>query len=390
MAITKLQLYNLALSSLGGRRLAATTDDVEARYTLDDFYDAGAADFCLEVGKPVFARKTATLNTPATSSAHDLDEVHTLPADYVAMVAVYSDSKLEQEIERYIIEGGTLACEYSTIYIRYVSNGYSLDDWTPAFSHFVAAYLAKSAGTRLDEAGVDRLDGLYQQRLQALYDLNDVEEPPKRADASTFTLSSTYLAIYNDALLILGLPKITNVNDDSQRRSVLDTAMNASLVESFLEDTGWTFGRTTTKLEYNSGVEPEFGYRRAFDKPASLLRIHGLFQDEYLRHPLKHYEDEGSYFFADVDEFYIQYVSTSFLTEPQNWPAYFRKAIAGRLALEAGPALPGANYQNAVMQEERRTKSAMSNDAVASPPRIIAEGNWVRSRNRSSSHRGRP
>ena len=77
MAVDKEALYNNALLLIGQRRLLNITEDREPRYLLDDAYDLGAIEYCLEVVKPVFSRKTATLNSTTPSTEHDLDNVYT-------------------------------------------------------------------------------------------------------------------------------------------------------------------------------------------------------------------------------------------------------------------------------------------------------------------------
>ena len=82
----KLTYFNSALTSLLGQEpLASISEDRPPQYYLNSAYDLGAVNYCLEVTKPVFARKTAKLATPAVSTDHDLDSVHTLPT----IISVY-------------------------------------------------------------------------------------------------------------------------------------------------------------------------------------------------------------------------------------------------------------------------------------------------------------
>jgi len=402
MALTQLQLYNRALAAIGQRQLPSIDSPAtrETQVVLDDIYqssDNGALNYCLEMAQPSFARKTAKLATAAASAVHDLDSVHTLPADYVTLItrpdgrsSVYSDANLSEEVGRYMIDSGSLACDFDPVYIRYLSNDLSLNDYEPSFIEVVVYYLAKEVATRLDSAEQSRAEELFWSRVKLCRELAEQRDKPL-AEKTTYTLDSTLLGIYNDALLILGLERIATVSDSSQRRSVLDTAMNADLVEEILEDTAWVFGKTSTKLEYNPGVEPDWGYRRAFDKPANMLRLDGIYHDEYFQSPVDRYQDEGDYFFADVEEVYLQYVSRSFLTTPSQWPVYFRKLVAAALARDAAPSLGGSNMDNAMLRYEERKKSAMANDAMSGPPRKIRSGSWVRAAvgDRRSS-RGRP
>lgn len=393
MAVDKLSLYNNALLLIGQRRLTGLTEDREPRHLLDDAYDLGAIEYCLEVVKPVFSRKTATLNSTTPSTEHDLDNVYTLPGDYLSVVEVYSDSKLDQQISRYIIEGNTLSCEYATIYIRYISNDHvsSFTNWSQAFTRVVSAFLAREVGVKLAPNRIEEVDAKLLDRIDVAKGLDKAIEPENRTSATTNTLTNDWRKIYNDALLIMGLDEITANTGDSNRRTKLDRALDAEIVSELLEDTGWTFAVTSTKSYYDPSVEPDWGYTRAHEKHPDIHRIDGLFYDEYMQQPLKLYQDEGSYFFCDEDEIIVQYISKNFLVNPSNWPTFFKRLVASRMAHDAAPSLKneGADLNNSIRVYEKRKSSAMSNDAMASPPRKLASGKWVGSRFKGN-YRGRP
>jgi|GEM_PF-1035970 len=388
MAVDQLGLYNDALLLLGQRALSSLTEDREPRHRLDDVYNLEAINYCLELSKPTFARKTSLLTTSSTSANHDLDNVYTLPTDYVTMIAPYSDANLDQEIKRFILEGRTIACNYSSLYLRYISNGYALTDWTPSFTRVVAAYLAREVAERLSPDKYDSIDAKFTDRVSVVKSLSEEKEPGNRPTKSTVTLSNLWRNIYNDALFILGLDEITSNDDDSNRRTKLDTAINSDLVESVLEDTGWNFGLQSIKSDYDPSLEPEFGYERVHEKPIDMQILHGIFTDGYMESPLKSYKDEGDYIFCALDTVYIQYVDDTFLSMPSDWPVYFRKLIAARLAKDTAMTLGGD--QNRADEEYRERKySAMSTDVMGSPPRTLSQGNWVGSRYRGGN-RGRP
>jgi hypothetical protein len=305
------------------------------------------------------------------------------------MVEAYSDSKLDQQISRFMIEEDTLACEFDTVYLRYVSDAVATTSWSPSFKRVLAAYLAREACMSLNPEVYEAVDLALQGRIEASITLEANKEPQHRSSASIVTLTASWLKIYNDALLIMGLGEIIDVNDDSNRRAKLDRALDADLVESVLEDTGWTFGLNSVKSQFNPSIEPEFGYIRGHDHPPDMMVLHGVYQDEYMERPLKRYKDEGEIFFCDLDDLYIQYVDTEFLTNPSNWPAYFRRLIAGRLAKDAAASLPGADATKASEEYEDRKRTARSTDAIKAPPRRLTSGNWTSARHRGG-YRNRP
>lgn len=393
MAVDKLSLYNNALLLIGQRSLSSLTEDREPRHLLDASYALDAIEYCLEVVKPVFSRKTALISSVTPSTEHDLDSVQTLPSDYITIVGVYSDAKLDQEINRYIIEGNTLSCEYPTIYIRYISNTVVTDFsyWAPSFSRVVAAYLAREISIKLAPDKTESMNALLAERIELSMAVDSEKEPQQRTSVTTNTLTNEWRHIYNDALIIMGLDEITTNTDDSNRRTKLDRVLDSGIVSEMLEDTGWIFSTTSTKSQYDPSVEPAWGYRRAHQKPTDMHRIDGIFYDEYMQQPLKQYKDEGDWIFTDQDEYYLQYISDSFLVNPSSWPTYFKRLIAGRMANDASPSLrnEGADFLIANAIYEKRKSSAMSNDAMQSPPRMLSNGKWSGSRFKGG-YRNRP
>ena len=197
--------------------------------------------------------------------------------------------------------------------------------------------------------------------------------------------------MFNDALLILGLDDIITIDDDSNRRYKLSQALSSGIVGDLMEDLSWQFGMKTIKMAFNPSYESEWGFTRIFDKPDDLHRIDGIYSDEYQNSPIKNYMDEDGKLFCDYDEIFFVYITKTFLTSPAEWPTFFRRLVAARMAKDAGPSLrnEGANFDNAKLVYEERKSSAFSNDAMSSPPRRIQTGNWIRSRHRGG-YQGRP
>ena len=262
MATTQLSLYKEALLLVGERTLDDLADDVESRHQLDIAYE-NAADYCLELISPVFARTTLKLITFVTSDNHAYDNVFTLPADYLSMVEVYSDEKLDQPINRYIIEGDTLACNYSAIYLRYTSNARELAIWDGGFAKVVAAYLATEIAPRIAPDETERVEAKFEARVGQAIALRETKEPSSRASDETTTLTTSMRSIYNQALQLLGLDEINSNTDDSDRKVKLDVALNAELIESLLEETGWHWAVTSLQVDASPSLETEWGVRRS-------------------------------------------------------------------------------------------------------------------------------
>jgi hypothetical protein len=392
MALDKLGIYNDALQLIGERSLANITEDREPRHKLDASWDLGAVDICLELVKPVSQSLTALLNTPSTSSVHDLDSVHTLPSDYVDIVGVYLDSKLDNPVDRYLIEGATLVCEFDTVYLRYISNNYAVSTWNPSFARVVSAYLARDIANKLAPDELTALDTTFKERVEVAVSLEGVKETKDRAKAPTGTLSADWIKIYNDALLILGMgaQKITSGTADSVARSIMDTSVDAGLVEDLLEDIGWFWAQKSTKSAYDPSVEPDWGYSRAHSLPNDMHRLDGVFTDEYMRSPMVNYHQEEDVIYTDSDDFYMLYVCSDFLTVPATWPTKFKRLVASKLALDVAPSFPTADYEKAMLVHRERESTAKSADIMQSPPRLLSNGEWTGARFRGIDNRRRP
>lgn len=375
-------LYNLAANRLGQQQLTSNDDDSELRYALDTVMEAGAINAMYERVKPKFAIETNKLTVSVVSTEHDLDNVFTLPADYICVVEVHSEAQMDAPIENYIIEGDTLSCNYSTVYLRFVSSTQGTTVWTSGFKQLMGAYLADQVKRRFvdGDASLKAIRDEYLEQLAYVIQAEGWKEPRPRSQRTTTTLNPAWLQVYNKALLLLGVDHLVSVDDDSLARVKLDVSVSAGVVEQVLEDIGWAFARTSTKMTYNPSLEPDWGYKYVFDKPSDMTRLHGIFTDEYCNDPLQYYKDEGDRWFCDLTEIYVEYVESSFLTNPSNWPQYFSNIIAAEMAAEAGPGIPGALVDNALHERKRLTEKGYNNDAMQAPPQQIHAGNWSRSR----------
>jgi hypothetical protein len=389
----KLDLYNDALLLLGLRQLASIDEDREPRHRLDGAYTRDGILYCLQLCKPQFATTTIKLATPTAGQTYAWD--HALPIDSVALVGVFSDAKLQQPVTRYVRQSNKISCEYSSIWYRYVSGLpiFDVESYSPSFVRVVGAYLAQQTARRLAPDMYDSVSAEFELRVKTCIDIEGVV-PGAGSDGDPYgtapvgTLNSAWLPIYNDALLIMGLPEITSPTDDSARRTRLDRALSAGIVEAALEDTGWSFGLTSTQIYYDPSAEPAWGMQYALPKPNDLHRIHGVYTNPGLTQALKHYQDEGQYIFCDHPEIYLTFVTKTFLQNPSNWPMYFRRFIAATMAKDAAKSL-GGDYDRSVEEYKDRKASAESTDVMNSPPRLIASGSWVKARHRGG-YRGRP
>jgi hypothetical protein len=400
---TKLSLYNGALQLLGERRLQTDTDDVPTRHDLDALYDVDAVDYCLEIVKPRYATLLTQLTgvAPAGDSAFNFEAP--LPADFIALWAekdgkpgVYRDGREESPITRFRRTSTDLLSDIEFPYIRYLiaHTDPQLADMPPSFAKVVSAYMARELAWKYDPDAEEMIQTKLEQRIEVSKAVEMGNEPDVRGFAPD-TLTDTLRAMYNDAFQILELEPIVSNTDDSLRKNRISIALDNGLVEAVLEDTSWNFGLESDQLFYNPSINPPWGYEFVHDLPADVHRINGVYQDELMKSPLRDYVQQidqgtGNYqIFSSFQIIYIEYVSKSFLTDYDNWPAYFRRLIAARMALDAN--IPGGNKEAAIAQYTQRRREAFSTNSIIGPPKTLALGKWSRSRlYRGNINRDRP
>jgi hypothetical protein len=149
---TKLSIYNDALRAIGDLRLANITEDVEARYVLDDAWPDTVAIMFTE-GLWNFATKTQEITAdpgqpPIPGFAYTFDK----PLNWVRTITISGTSLFSTEAI-YRDEDNRIYAHNDTLYIRFVSNDKAEDDqivnWPPTFAKAVAAYLAKQCAERI-------------------------------------------------------------------------------------------------------------------------------------------------------------------------------------------------------------------------------------------------
>ena len=177
---TKLSVFTAAMVSLGNSPLASTSDNVPAARTLGYIWDDCLA-FMIEAGMWKFAACPAALSTASASTAvcggsttpMGFHYGYTLPSDYVRMIAISDNNRHRPTLPDFDIQGGTLFCDASQLYIKYVSNstgyGYASTNWTPAFTKAIADQLALRAAPLLLAASATKIEQLEKKARASLF-----------------------------------------------------------------------------------------------------------------------------------------------------------------------------------------------------------------------------
>lgn len=200
------------------------------------------------------------------------------------------------------------------------------------------------------------------------------------------------LSIYNGALLAIQERALASLTENREPRYLLDTVWNNGGVQYCLGQAQWRFAMRTTQQTYDPSYTPAFGYAKAFPKPTDWMITSAVCQDEYFQVPLLQYADEIGYWFADLEDIYVKFVSNDagFGMDLSLWPysfaryveQYFAGEIVGKLAGKEGliDRLLGPAGRPEKGSVHAALVTAKNRDAMAGPTTFAARGSWVTSR----------
>lgn len=192
------------------------------------------------------------------------------------------------------------------------------------------------------------------------------------------------LSLYNGALRHVKQRRLATLTDASEPRRLLDDVWNDGARNFVLEQGEWKFATRTGMINYTPSVEPPFGYRFAFAKPSDWVRTVAVASDEYFRVPLNEMSDEAGFFFSDLQQIYVRWVSnnTSYGLDYSKWPQSFTLYVECYLAWLIAPRLlKGKSDVDDI--EERMTRyltAARSKDALNGPTAFPPPGSWTSAR----------
>jgi hypothetical protein len=174
---TQLGLYNAALRHLGQRKLSATTDDVEARYVLDDEYSS-ALLYCLRQGIWNFAlEENSIASASATGSSVAYGVKFAKPADWIRTRDLSSSATFDPPLTDFVDMAGYwyASSSIATLYVRFVSStpGILVASFPSDYAEYVSAYIAWLVYRKITGGGADEralfaetvLDPAYRMAL---------------------------------------------------------------------------------------------------------------------------------------------------------------------------------------------------------------------------------
>jgi hypothetical protein len=201
------------------------------------------------------------------------------------------------------------------------------------------------------------------------------------------------LSLFNGALREVGERKLASLSENREPRRVLDSIWDDEAIATVLAAGQWNFATNSIELSNSPSVTPAFGYTYAFDKPVSWVRTVALCQDDRFGVPLLRYQDEGAYWYADLDTLYVSYVDsgTAFGSDYAKWPPNFTRYVESWLAARICMSLTQNQSKRDGLERDAEVwlTKAKSTDAMDEPTKFLPEGSWTRARRgRGSNERG--
>jgi hypothetical protein len=201
-------------------------------------------------------------------------------------------------------------------------------------------------------------------------------------------VGTTRLQIYNNALTICGETRLASLTEDRKPRRLLDQVWDSNGVQYCLEQGQWQFAMRTQRIDYDPDFAPTFGYSRAFQKPTDWVLTSAVCTDEFFRTPLLAYADELDYWYADLDEIFVKFVSNDadYGQDLGKWPASFCDYVDAYFASKVIYDLTGDKERIAFLlgtagrtdggELGRRLTVAKSRSAMTQPSRRFPISGW--------------
>jgi hypothetical protein len=148
----------------------------------------------------------------------------------------------------------------------------------------------------------------------------------------------------------------------------------------------------SVQIDYDTAIDPEFGYSRAFNKPTDWCATSALCSDEYFREPVLQVSDEAGYWYCDLDTIYVRYVSddSAFGGDLSLWTPKFTEFVVAHFASKIILKLTGDTKKQEYFNHpksgyrKRKLDEAKSLDAMSDPTKFLPRGSWSRSRRGST------
>jgi hypothetical protein len=266
----QLAVWNIALSHLGSRRLAALNEAREPARVLADEWDQ-AVRWCLELSTWQFATRLdqvlPTGDAPPVAYAHTFLK----PSGWIRTVDLSTDIKLVGSLTNYVEEGSCWFADPAAIYVRYVSAdpiyGFDTTRWPSSFVDLVALRLAERCCRRITGSS-EMLGDLVKLRSEAEKQALTVEE---QNAARNFPIGAlNQLQVYNDALAYLGRARVVSLTQTNDTVRELNDQWTQTVLWALLQ-APWQFAVRADII----ATTPQAVAVEGFGRPAGCVKTVG-------------------------------------------------------------------------------------------------------------------
>lgn len=183
----RLGQYKKALRAIGDQRLAALTENVPARFTLDDVWQ-DSVDYVLKQSTWKFAKRIVKLGANADIETNFGPRyAFTIPDDYLRLDDISLTPNFAVPFTAYKENNNHWWTDATDVlYVSYISNdnnyGGDLGRWPVEFAEAQAYYMARQSAMTITKSGVSRdsLDRDYMVALSRAKSLDTIGDPPAR------------------------------------------------------------------------------------------------------------------------------------------------------------------------------------------------------------------
>jgi len=193
------------------------------------------------------------------------------------------------------------------------------------------------------------------------------------------------LTIYNNALVsYLGEGALSGLAEKRGPRFLLDGVWDQDPIKYALEQGEWGFAISSVKMVADPGIEPPFGFRYAFEKPADWRRMAALCYDEYFKTNCNDYSEEGNFIYANTDVLYARFVSDddTLGRDYSKWTASFFEYLCAFMAWKIVHRVKNSRASRDELSGmmQKLLIEARGFNALSRPAAFMQRGSWARAR----------
>lgn len=197
---------------------------------------------------------------------------------------------------------------------------------------------------------------------------------------------ASVIQVANRALTKLGAARIISLDDNNKQARSISNCFE-DLRDAELRAHRWQFSIKRSSLAA-SAEAPAYGFQNQFPLPSDFLRLDMIadqypdaIMDDYIGTETAEWAIEGNMILTSMSApLKIRYVAQ--VTDPNDWDALFREALACRIAAEICEDLTQSNEKRQLAWKERQQaiSDAIRIGAIERPPQMPPDDNLILSR----------